>query len=333
MQVLDPRSKICSAQELRQRCAAWREEGKRIVTTNGAFDLLHTGHIHSISDAAALGDVLIIGINSDASIKRYKAVNRPFVPQDQRAFQLACLPWVDAVHIFDEDTPDRFIRDVVPAVHCKGAHYRSPIVEEATVKAVGGRVEFLPIVPGHSTTVLSEKIFESQLSMLGPHKEVIKTVTAALREGNMIFFCGNGGSAASSQHFSAEFVGRFKLERKSLPAISLTVDTSILTSVANDYGYDQVFSRQIEGLARPGDVLFCLSTSGGSPNVLKALEMATIKGMKTVAIVGMKNPVISDRSDYPIVIPTTETTIIQEMTDHLLHRLCEEVELALCFKQ
>jgi D-sedoheptulose 7-phosphate isomerase len=350
MKAGDPSEKILSAEQLRRRCGEWRVQGKSIVTTNGSFDIIHPGHIESIRSAASFGDVLIVGINTDASIKRYKAHNRPFIPQIERALQIACLPWVDAVHIFDEDTPDRFIMDARPSVHCKGSQYKPPIIEEPSVRAVGGIVQFLPMVEGVSTTDLSDRVFESQLMRYGvgvrnyviAHKdfaqsssadafEKLKIVTAdALRNGKTLFFCGNGGSAASAQHFSAEFIGRFKMERQALPAIALTVDTSIITSIGNDYGYDEVFARQLEGLGKPGDVLFCMSTSGGSKNVVRALEMALRQGMITVCFVGANKGPVHDLSQYPIVIPSFETTVIQEMTDHLLHRMCDEVERAIC---
>ena len=170
MKTVDPSTKILTAEQLRQRCAAWRREGKTIVTTNGAFDVIHHGHISSIRHAALLGDILVVGINSDASVKRYKSTSRPFQSQEHRALQIACLPWVDAVHVFDEDNPIRFLRDVVPHVHCKGSEYRTrrPMIEEAPLEEMGARVEFLPVEEGLSTTELSRKIFEEQLSQLPP---------------------------------------------------------------------------------------------------------------------------------------------------------------------
>lgn len=346
MNVPDISQKIVDRDELRRRCDEWRTAGKRIVTTNGAFDILHPGHIHALRMAASFGDILVVGVNDDASIKQYKSPSRPFLPQHHRAYQVAALPWVDAVHVFREPTPDCFIEDAVPHVHCKGDHYTRPLVEEGTTSRVGARIELLPIVDDLSTTSISRKIVNDSLLPLGEDfcqlveaftafcaspsanvfKDAVAQTTLALLNGKKILFCGNGGSAASAQHFAAEFVGRFRRERRALPAMALTVDTSILTSVANDYGYDSVFERQVEALGQAGDILFCLSTSGNSSNCVRAIEAARSKGMVAVSIVGGKKCRMQEVSTYAVVIPSFDTPIVQELTDFLLHRLCGEVD-------
>ena len=121
-------------------------------------------------------------------------------------------------------------------------------------------------------------------------EKTAQLIDAALRRGNKILFCGNGGSAADSQHLAAEFVGRFQTERRGLPAVALTVDTSILTAVANDYGYDTVFARQVQALGQPGDVLVGLSTSGNSANVLRAIAEAKAKGMTCIGMTAFLTP-------------------------------------------
>ena len=148
----------------------------------------------------------------------------------------------------------------------------------------------------------------------------------ALDKGHKILFCGNGGSAADAQHLAAELVGRFVKERESLAAIALTTDTSILTAVANDYSYDDVFSRQVAGLGQAGDVLIGISTSGNSKNVVKATELARQKGLKTVAFTGEGGGKLGALCDAVIAVPSKTTARIQEMHIMVGHIICEIVE-------
>jgi D-sedoheptulose 7-phosphate isomerase len=158
---------------------------------------------------------------------------------------------------------------------------------------------------------------------------VIDAVVAALARGNTVFFFGNGGSAADSQHLAAELVGRFTLERRPLPGLALTTDTSILTSIGNDYGFDQIFIRQIQGLGRPGDVAIGLSTSGNSPNVLQAIGAARAGGMVTVALTGLGGGQLADRVDFCLRVPSTDTARIQESHIAIGHLICQGVDEAL----
>lgn len=148
----------------------------------------------------------------------------------------------------------------------------------------------------------------------------------ALKQGNKILVMGNGGSAADAQHFAAELVGRFLKNRKALPAIALTTDTSILTAVANDFGYEQVFSRQVEALASPGDVIIGISTSGKSVNVQNALDLASELGCKTVAFLGCDGGSIAVRVDQPLTVTVNETPYVQEVHLTLIHILCGLIE-------
>ena len=148
----------------------------------------------------------------------------------------------------------------------------------------------------------------------------------ALASGHKIMFCGNGGSAADSQHWAAEIVGRFQKERKGMPAIALTVDTSILTAIANDYGYDRVFARQVEALGNAGDVLVAVSTSGNSANVLAAIEEAKAKGIKTIGMTAAGGGKMAEVCDVCLVIPDKVTARAQEVHGLIGHILCEIVE-------
>ena len=154
-------------------------------------------------------------------------------------------------------------------------------------------------------------------------------VHRAIKSGNKILACGNGGSAAEAQHFVAELVGRFLTEREPLAGIALTVDTSVLTAIGNDYGYDEVFARQVKGIGNPGDVLLAISTSGRSPNVLTALAAARERGLVTIALVGAESNTELDECDLVITIPDPSTPRIQEMHLVVLHLICELVDNSL----
>jgi D-sedoheptulose 7-phosphate isomerase len=157
-------------------------------------------------------------------------------------------------------------------------------------------------------------------------EKVVEAVFSALQKGKKVLVMGNGGSAADAQHFAAEFVGRFLRERKALPAISLTTDTSILTAVGNDYGYESVFVRQIEALAVNGDVVIGISTSGNSGNVILALNKARETGCLTVGLTGGDGGKIAALSDLSLVVPSRETPRIQEGHILIIHIICDLVE-------
>jgi len=144
--------------------------------------------------------------------------------------------------------------------------------------------------------------------------------------GKKVLACGNGGSAADAQHFVAELVGRMCRERRSLPAISLSTDPSVVTALGNDYGYDLVFGRQVEGLGQPEDVLLVLSTSGRSVNVLRAVETASRNGLHTVALLGEGGDPLLDDCDVCIHVPSRDTQRVQELHTAVLHVICEYVE-------
>lgn len=187
-------------------------------------------------------------------------------------------------------------------------------------------------------------MIEEIRSQLKTHQDVMAAIerelapaiadTAALmadafREGKKLLVMGNGGSAADAQHFAAEIVGRFKLERAALPAIALTTDSSILSAIGNDYGFDRVFSRQVEAHAQPGDVVVGISTSGNSPNVQLALEVAARRGCRTVALLGRDGGSIKKMAELPLVVPSNDTPRIQEGHIAIIHIVCDLVEKAL----
>ena len=151
-------------------------------------------------------------------------------------------------------------------------------------------------------------------------------VVNAIKNGNKVIFCGNGGSAADSQHLAAELIGKFYFNRRSLPAISLTVNTSIITAIGNDFGFEKVFSRQLEGVGKAGDVLIGLSTSGNSENVVEAFRLAKELGISTVAFTGESGGILRNLADILINVPSNDTPRIQEAHIMVGHIICELVE-------
>ena len=148
----------------------------------------------------------------------------------------------------------------------------------------------------------------------------------AISNGNKVLIAGNGGSAADAQHIAAELVGRFEAERASMPSIALTTDTSALTAIANDYGYDRVFSRQLEGLGQSGDVFIGISTSGNSANVIKAVEVAKEKQIKTILFTGGTGGKLQDMCDLTLCVPSSRTATIQESHIMIGHIICALIE-------
>ncbi|MBY0346873.1 MAG: D-sedoheptulose 7-phosphate isomerase [Hydrotalea flava] len=163
-------------------------------------------------------------------------------------------------------------------------------------------------------------------NMLQNLEQAIELITNAFKNGNKVLFCGNGGSAADAQHLAAEFSGRFYKNRKALPSEALHCNTSYLTAVANDYSYDVIYARIIEGTGLPGDVLIGLSTSGNSPNILKAFEAAKANQMITIGFTGSTGGKMKDCSDILFNVPSTDTPRIQESHIMLGHIICEMVE-------
>ncbi len=192
----------------------------------------------------------------------------------------------------------------------------------------------------NSVSLLEERI-RLELGQIATNMHLLREAAAAiasaavlmkgtLRSGGKIMFCGNGGSAADAQHLAAELMGRYLRDRAPLAALALTVDTSALTAIANDYSYEEVFARQLRGIGRQGDLLVGLSTSGNSANVVRAIEAARDLGIFTLALTGQKGGRIAEIADQAIRVPATRTNSIQEMHIVIGHMLCGFVEEALC---
>jgi D-sedoheptulose 7-phosphate isomerase len=333
-----------------------------LVFTNGCFDLLHPGHIDLLERARALGDRLVVGINSDASVRAIKGAGRPLMSQEDRISVLSGLRSVDEVVVFDDATPARIIRELKPDVLVKGGDWPiDQIIGADFVIQNGGKVFSLPLKPSYSTSAIIEKISQSGngnaviadeaggieasadgvIRSLREHQEVIEALAAenlvavrrsaqlifeALSSNHKLLLCGNGGSAADAQHIAAEFVGRFEEERRGWPAIALTTDTSALTSIGNDYGFEQIFSRQVEALASAGDVLIGISTSGNSPNVIAAVMAAERMGVGTIGLTGAKGKRLASLCTASVLVPSNRTARIQEAHNLIGHLWCEMVD-------
>lgn len=170
------------------------------------------------------------------------------------------------------------------------------------------------------TIELARELLADPINVIG------QRLAQSLAKGGTLFWCGNGGSAADSQHLAAELVGRFKKDRRALRSIALTTDTSVLTCVANDYSYDDVFARQIAALGRPGDVLIGISTSGNSENVLRAFKAAKEMSLTTIALLGKGGGSAKELADHALIIPSDSTARIQEAHILIGHILCELIE-------
>jgi D-sedoheptulose 7-phosphate isomerase len=172
---------------------------------------------------------------------------------------------------------------------------------------------------------VKNKILQSK-EILDKLSLIIVKINECFQQGNKILIAGNGGSAADAQHFAGEIVGRFKKERSGYPAIALTTDSSVLTSWANDYSFDTVFSRQLEALGKKGDIFFGISTSGNSKNIIEGVKKAKELGIIIICLLGKDGGVLKDLADFSIIIPSNNTPRIQESHIMLIHIICEEVE-------
>jgi len=176
-----------------------------------------------------------------------------------------------------------------------------------------------------SSIATKQQILDNE-QLIGILEECSNIITQAFKDGKKVLFCGNGGSAADAQHLAAEFSGRFYTDREALPAEALHCNTSYITAVANDYSYDVVYARMINGIGKPGDVLVGLSTSGNSKNIVEAFKTAKLKNMVTIGLTGESGGVMKNISDYLLNVPSNDTPRIQESHIMLGHIICQLVE-------
>lgn len=179
------------------------------------------------------------------------------------------------------------------------------------------------------SSILPKQVILEDEDFIAAIEEICCKIVDAFRNGNKVLIFGNGGSAADAQHIAGEFVSKFRLVRSSLPAIALTTDTSIITSIGNDFGYDHIFEKQIEGLARKGDIVIGISTSGTSRNISKAFIMAKMKGAYVIGLLGKDGGENRKYTDKALVVPSDDTPRIQEAHILLAHIICDIVEKAM----
>jgi D-sedoheptulose 7-phosphate isomerase len=178
-------------------------------------------------------------------------------------------------------------------------------------------------------SINAKQLFMQNSEELGCFKKAAEEVVKRYKSGGRLYIAGNGGSAADAQHLAAEFVSKLACDRSPLPAEALTVDSSIITAIGNDYGFDKVFARQIEGKVRREDIFLAITTSGKSPNILNALEKCREMGIPSILFTGFDGGLAKQLADYTIIAPGSTTAIIQEVHILLAHSLCESVEIAL----
>lgn len=188
-----------------------------------------------------------------------------------------------------------------------------------------GNIEKL-IADEFAGSIAIHQLAQGDKALMQGANSAVETCIHALQKGNKIMFAGNGGSAADAQHLAAELVSRLNFDRPGLPAIALTTDTSALTAIGNDYGYEKVFARQLEAIARPGDVLFAISTSGNSSNILRLLEAATKKGVHSIGLTGNRRGKMDELCDALLAVPSHATPRIQEIHILLGHAMCGAIE-------
>jgi D-sedoheptulose 7-phosphate isomerase len=303
--------------------------------------------------ARSLGSKLLVGINSDRSVRAIKGTGRPVQSEEARKAVLLGLRSVDDVIIFDEPTPETVIKQIKPDVLVKGGDWTiNEIIGADFVLSYGGQVHSLPLLDGHSTSNIVDSISGERTGIkpdrgssiqisLEQHLGVIAAtssecadsitkcaaiISETFKSGKKVLICGNGGSAADAQHIAAEFVGRYEAERRALPAIALTTDTSALTALANDYEFERVFSRQVDALALEGDCLIAISTSGSSPNVISAVMTARRRGCRVIGMTGSMGKKLASLCDACLIIPSDRTARIQEAHITVAHIWCEIID-------
>lgn len=342
---------MCSLRE------EFKARGLTVVLTNGCFDILHIGHVRYLQASKSQGDRLIVAVNSDESVRDLKGPTRPINYQWDRASIISALRFVDGVFIFRGPRLATEIEILRPDVYTKADDYDLSTLdptERSALQKVGSEIRFLPFLAGHSTSSTLSKMqptgergncevvgdrldFHETLSMARAAVErchllepVVRQVglmlLSCMKSGGKLFTCGNGGSAADALHMAEELVGRYSKDRVALPAICLNSDVTALTCIANDYGFDNVFSRQLQALGRPGDLLVCFTTSGNSRNILLAIEHANKIGLQTVLVSGKDGGLARRLSKVDIIVPSFDTARIQEIHTILLHQWLEFID-------
>ncbi|HEX2949423.1 MAG TPA: SIS domain-containing protein [Armatimonadota bacterium] len=350
--------KILSLDELAIEIERRRATGQKIVATNGCFDLLHPGHISALEEAASLGDLLIVGLNSDSSVTRLKGPGKPLIAEQDRAYLLASLRCVNYVIVFNDIDANGWLARVRPHIYCKSGDYSPESLPETDVVVRnGGQVHILPFRKEFSTSALVSKMMlvsntddvkqipkaettiekllagsnvlrQTAYYLASKVQQTVDELNTVFRNGGKILICGNGGNAANAQHFAAELIGQYQRGQQGFPVLALTTDPSIITDISKDYGFEQVFARQIQTFGCSGDVLIALTTSGYSPNIMAAARQAHSMGMRVIALTGEAcSSVLDEVSDIILSVPSQRSPHIQQAHLSILHLLTDMIRL------
>jgi rfaE bifunctional protein nucleotidyltransferase chain/domain len=325
----------------------------KVVFTNGCFDVLHPGHIDLLERARSLGDRLVVGLNSDASVRAIKGPGRPIIPQEDRALVLRALRAVDEVIVFDEETPARLIEELGPDVLVKGGDWPvEKIVGAESVLRRGGRVVSLPFRRPYSTTALAGRMAgtggnagadsvrtpeEQALSGLAEAAELYRrtltecrgailsagrALSDSMAGGGTVFFFGTGGSASTAQRLASELSVGLEGGSRPLAALALTNDVAVLTSIGNDRGFESLFARQLEALTRPGDCAVAISASGSSASVLAGAATAAKRGCRTVGLAGSGGERLAAACETAVLVPSDAPARVHEAHLAVGHLWC-----------
>ena len=344
--------RILSLAECAKKVGLLKAQGKSVVLTNGCFDILHRGHIEYLRQSAALGDALVVAINDDASVNSLKGPGRPVNGQNDRAELVASLRFVDAVTVFPGPRLTKEILTLAPDVYTKGGDYTLEtldVEEKEALLEIDAQIKILPFVSGYSSSRLANLPKSPEVNSVTPAnfsnaRGELQTALAkseqldaavieaecllldCLRGGRSVFTCGNGGSAACAAHLTEELIGKFRSKRRAMPSICLNADVTALTCIANDFGYEKVFSRSIEALGKPGDLLIAFSTSGSSENIVSVLKTARQMQINTLLLTGGDGGSAQSIADKSIVMPTSSSARVQELHTLILHSWLERID-------
>jgi len=358
IEMKDSAGMVLAIEDAALLCKQWRYNNEKVVLTNGCFDLLHAGHVAYLEQSSRLGDHLIVLVNSDESVKELKGPDRPVNAEFDRASVISALKCVDAAVVFRGPRLIEEITCLAPDIYTKAGDYTLETLhpgELLALQQVNAYIRFLPFLPGYSTTKSIASIGSLESMSYKDGKDGLRFATTlrevrtviershsldpvvqstgdilleCLRNGGKLLTCGNGGSAADAMHLAEELVGRYSRNRVALPAISLNSDTTSITCIGNDFGFDFIYSRAVEALGKPGDLLVCFTTSGNSHNVLNAIDAANQRGLKTILLTGKDGGRAKGKATVEVVVPSDNTARIQEVHTMVLHQWLERVDEA-----
>jgi rfaE bifunctional protein nucleotidyltransferase chain/domain len=326
--------------EFEKKLDDYRAQGKTVVTANGCFDLLHFGHLSLLMGAKSLGDILIVGVNSDRMVKKIKGAGRPIFPEKERASLLVSLEYVDHVIVYDDILPNDLLGRIRPDIHCiSGEYAQKKLPEKEVVEKSGGKVEVLPFILGYTTTDIIQKINRHQIEpdvQASPSKgkdaitdylfessnhircmayqngetltRIAGQMANVIKSNKKIIFCGDVGSDGDARYFASELNRRFSPGSKRLPATLISNNHSEISDISNK----DVFSRPLKAGGKPGDLLIILTANGNSKAIVMAGETARENGMQIIAFTGNVDSPFHDLCDEILSIGSQKRTMIQQ---------------------